>query len=254
MAVNLDPTQLDLSTVPTWVWYLLLIVGILLCFFGEIIWEFMVSILGAIIGSMIGFAVGYVIGGPICAFGLMFIFAIIGSMLFQVLAKVAVALICAILAFGGAAYLTYTANPDDSSTPVIVGLIVGVVIFFIAVMYVEEIVGVFLAAIGGFLIAVGVYFLIEGDMAVIFAGLAGGLMFGLGAVFQVMYQRQRKESKRPPPRREPVRETRPAGAPTRQRPPTGQKPPTTPTPQKPPTTPTPQKPPAQGPKPPDSSI
>lgn len=218
MPFGIDTTEVSLSGVPAWVWLILLIVGLLLCFFGEIIWEFMVSILGAIIGSMIGFAVGYAVGGYICALGLAVLFAIIGSMLFQLLAKAAVALLCALLAFGGVAYLVYTGNPDDTTTPIVVGLIVGVIVFVIAIMFVEEIVGVFLAAIGGFLVGVAVYFLVGGGFAFVWAVLAGGSMFVLGAVFQVMMQRQRKKPSPAPPRREPVKETRPAETTIREQP------------------------------------
>jgi hypothetical protein len=225
------PSEISTGAIPTWVWLILLIVGLLLCFFGEIIWEFMVSILGAIIGSMIGFAIGFAIQGYICALGLALVFAIIGSMLFQFLAKAAVALLCGLLAFAGTAYLIYTSNPDNQSTPIVVGLIVGVIVFVIAVIYVEEIVSVFLAAIGGFLVGVAVYFIVGGDSALIFAGLAGGSMFILGAMSQLMYQRQRKRPARAPQRREPVRRTRqPAQTAREQRPPTQEPKPTPKTP------------------------
>ncbi len=232
MANGVDVSNVDLGAVPDWVWLILLIVGLLLCFFGEIIWEFMVSILGAIIGSMIGFAIGFAVGGYLCAFGLAILFAIIGSMLFQLLAKAAVALLCALLAFGGVAYLVYRTNPDDLTTPVFVGLIAGVIIFIVAIIYVEEIVGVFLAAIGGFLVGVAVYFLVGGDLALVFAVLAGGSMFMLGAFVQVMMLGERKRPARAPPRREPARETKPTRAPTRRepgetRPPTRETPPST---------------------------
>ncbi len=202
-----------LEDLPSWVWLILLIVGLLLCFFGEIIWEFMVSILGAIIGSTIGFAVGMVVGGIICAFGLMIIFAIIFSMLFQFLAKAAVALICAGLAFVGFYLLADGAGAAPGAS-LIIGIVAGLFILVVAIFYVEEIVGVFLAAIGGFLIGVAVYFLTSGGLRIVYAGLAGGGLFALGAAFQVSYQRQRKGARRrPPQRRRPPR--REAGPPTR---------------------------------------
>ncbi len=224
MANGVDLANFSISNIPTWIWLLVLIVGLLLCFFGEIIWEFMISILGAIIGSMIGFALGYALGGYLCGFGLMFICAIIGSMLFQILAKAAVALLLAVLAFAASAYLVYSSNPDDLNTPVIVGLIVGVIVFVIAIMYVEEIISVFLAAIGGLLIGVAAYFLVGGDYAWAWAGLAGGACFGIGAAFQLEYQRQRKGRRRAPPRREPIRRE-PVSKTPMQRPP-AQQPPT----------------------------
>ncbi|UCE74161.1 MAG: hypothetical protein JSV56_00270 [Methanomassiliicoccales archaeon] len=212
MPFGIDTSSFETGAIPNWFLYIILIVGLLLCFFGEIIWEFMVSILGAIIGSIIGYAIGIGFGNLICAFGLMFLFAIIGSILFQMLAKAAVALLCALLAFGGAAYLTYMANQDNVTAPVMVGLIVGIIVFVVALMFVEEIVGVFLAAIGGFLVGAAVYFLISGRSALVFAVLAGGSMFILGAIFQVMVISEKKRPLRAPPRRRPVRETRPAAS------------------------------------------
>jgi hypothetical protein len=206
---GIETDSLNTASVPTWVWLVLLIVGLLLCFFGEIIWEFMVSILGAIIGSIIGYAVGMVIGGIICAFGLMIIFAIIGSILFQFLAKVAVALVCGLLAFAAGAYLMYSANPADVNTPIIVGLIAGVIVFVIALFFVEEIVGVFLAVIGGFLVGAAVYFLSPRDSAIIFAALAGGSMFLMGSFVQLTMLRDKKQGRRPPQRREPQRQPAP---------------------------------------------
>jgi len=83
----------------------------------------------------------------------------------------------------------------------IVGIIAGLFVLVLAIFYVEEIVGVFLAAIGGFLIGVAVYFLTTGDMRAVYAGLAGGGLFALGAAFQVQYQKQRKGRGRRPPQR-----------------------------------------------------
>jgi hypothetical protein len=191
-----------LGGVPIWVWLILLIVGLLLCFFGEFIWELMVSLLGAIIGFMIGSIVGYSLtNSSLCALGMGFIGAMLGSMIFQFLAKAAVALLCGVLAFAGVAYLIWKANPDDTSTPIVAGLIAGAVVFVLASWYVEEIVGVFLAAVGGFLIGVAAYFIVEGDTAIVYAILAGGILFLLGAVFQVMTQQERKGARRRPPQR-----------------------------------------------------
>ena len=132
MVLGIQTDSLSMASIPPWVWLVILIVGLLLCFFGEILWEIMVSMIGAIIGSIIGYALGYAVGGIVCAFGLMMVCAIIGSMVFKFLAKVAVALLCGALAFAGAAYLTYTTNPANLNTPVIVWLIAGVIVFVIA--------------------------------------------------------------------------------------------------------------------------
>ncbi len=204
---------MDLAVVPYWVWLIVLIVGLLLCFFGEIIWEFMVSILGFMIGWTIGFAIGSAYQGFLCGFGLAFVFGFIFSMLFQFLAKVAVALVCAALAFVGF-YLLASEMGASPGASLIIGVIAGLFILVLAIFYVEEIVGVFLAAIGGFLIGVAVYFLTTGDLRAVYAGLAGGGLFALGAAFQVSYQRRRKGARRrPPQRRQPPQ--REAGPPTR---------------------------------------
>jgi hypothetical protein len=210
---------MDLDGLPVWIWLILLIVGLLLCFFGEIIWEFMISILGFMIGWTIGFALGSAYAGFICGFGLAFIFGFIFSMLFQFLAKVAVALVCAALAFVGF-YLLASELGASSGASLIVGIIAGLFVLVIAIFYVEEIVGVFLAAIGGFLIGVAVYFITSGDLRAVYAGLAGGGLFALGAAFQVSYQQRRKGARRrPPQRRRPAQERQPqqreASPPTR---------------------------------------
>ncbi len=202
--------DVDLDGVPVWIWLILLIVGLLLCFFGEIIWEFMISILGFMIGWAIGFAIGSAYQGLICGFLLAFVFGFICSMLFQFLAKVAVALVCGALAFV-CFYLLADAAGAAPGASLIVGIVAGLFILVIAIFYVEEIVGVFLAAIGGFLIGVAVYFLTSGDLRAVYAGLAGGGLFALGAAFQVSYQRQRKGARRrPSQRRRPPRKRSPS--------------------------------------------
>jgi hypothetical protein len=217
---GIDTSNIDLGAVPSWVWLILLIVGLLLCFFGEFIWELMVSLLGAMIGFMIGSIVGYSLTNQmLCALGMGFLGAMLGSMIFQLLAKAAVALLCGLLAFAGVAYLIYNSNPDDTSTPVIAGLIAAAVVFVIASIYVEEIVGVFLAAVGGFLVGVAVYFLVESDAAIIYAVLAGGVLFLLGAVFQITTQRERKRPRRAPPRRRPARRRKPPTKKAKEKPP-----------------------------------
>lgn len=217
---GVDTSNIDLSGVPTWVWLIVLIIGLLLCFFGEFIWELMISLLGAMIGFMIGSIIGYSLTNQwICALGMGFLGAMIGSMIFQLLAKAAVALLCGLLAFAGVAYLIYKSNPDDTSTPIIAGLIAAAVVFVLASIYVEEIVGVFLAAVGGFLIGVAVYFLVEGDAAIIYAVLAGGVLFLLGAVFQIMTQRDRKRPRRAPQRRRAVKKKKPPSKTTKEKPP-----------------------------------
>ena len=104
--------------------------------------------------------------------------------------------------------------------------------------------GVVRLALGGILFSLAVYFIVGGDSALILAGLAGGSMFILGAMSQLMYQRQRKGRARPPQRREPVRRTRPASQKAKeQRPPTqGSKP-----------TPKSPKPASKSPKPPQTN-
>ncbi len=225
-------SQIDVNSIPAYVWYILLIVGLLLCFFGEFIWEFMVGMIGALIGSMIGFALGYAMGGYICAFGLMIVCAMIGSMLFRFIAKVAVALLIGLLAFGGVAYIAWVSGATPAAS-ITIGLVVGIIIFIIAVIFVEEIIGVFLAAIGGFLIGVAVYFLAGGkdsELALSYAGLAGGGLFVLGAFFQVMVQRQRKRPRRraparkEPEKREPVKEKPSEETSFEEKPPSAQEP------------------------------
>jgi hypothetical protein len=187
---------------------ILILVGLALAFFGRKMWTPFMSLVGAIIGGAVGFILGgvYVPNGYLAAALLGLIGSILGSILFNYLVKIALALITA----GIPAILTYYAiggNPvtDQSAqdTRVIVAILVLLLVFALAYYFVEELIGVVTALVGGFLLGVGI-FLAFSNVSWAFSG--GALVFFVGAIVQTLAIRAKKKgavwrlrrSRRPP--------------------------------------------------------
>src|SRR5206468_7728152 len=109
--------------------------------------------------------------------------AVIGSILFTKLVKVALAFLVGLLA----AALVYrllrgSANFTGQMDPPLVGaILVLIVVFGISYYFIDDIIGIITAAIGGLLLALGLYLLSAGTVT---AGLAGLGAFILGALVQ----------------------------------------------------------------------
>ena len=162
---------------------ILVVTGLALGFRGHGIWSSVMSLIGALLGS----AVGYLFGA---AFGLIpslilaMVGAIIGSILFTKLVKVALAFLVGFLAaavvyglLGGQARFT----DGQLDPPLIAALLVLVAVFAIAYYFIDDIIGIVTAAIGGMLLALGLIFLGQ-DVRI--AGVAGLGVFLLGAFIQ----------------------------------------------------------------------
>lgn len=162
---------------------ILVVTGLALGFRGHGIWSSVMSLIGALLGS----AVGYLFGA---AFGLIpslilaMVGAIIGSILFTKLVKVALAFLVGFLAaavvyglLGGQARFT----DGQLDPPLIAALLVLVAVFAIAYYFIDDIIGIVTAAIGGLLLALGLIFLGQ-DVRI--AGVAGLGVFLLGAFIQ----------------------------------------------------------------------
>lgn len=161
---------------------ILLIIGIVLAFFGKAIWGSLMSIIGGMIGWFIGFAIGIHffgenINGWLIAIIIGFICGFIGSMLFRYLVEVALALITGLLAGGVIYYLA----PDYW----IVAIIVFGVVMVLAYVYIEEVVGIVTALIGALLAAAAIYILAGASLAV----LGFILIFIGGALIQTFLMR-----------------------------------------------------------------
>lgn len=157
---------------------ILLLVGLGLAFFGRVVWGPLMSLIGAFIGGTIGYAIGYVLGGWIVAMILSLICAIIGSMLFGTLVKIGLAFLTGLLA-GGLVFLALGGVQLDAR--IIVAFIVLVIVFAIAYYFIEELIGIITALIGGILMGIAIW-LLTGDVGL--GLLLGGLSFLGGALIQ----------------------------------------------------------------------
>ncbi len=157
---------------------ILILVGVGMAFLGRIIWGSLMSLIGAFIGGIIGYAIGFILGGWVVAMILSLVLAIVGSMLLGAMVKIGLAFLTGLLA-GGLFFLALGAAPLDSK--LVVAFIVLVIVFAISYYFIEEMIGVITALIGGILIGVGLW-LLTGDAN--FGLLMGGLAFLGGALVQ----------------------------------------------------------------------
>jgi hypothetical protein len=174
---------------------ILVVTGLALAFWGHGIWSSLMSLIGALIGSAVGYLFGAAFGGALAGLLLAAVGAIIGSILFTKLVKVALAFLVGILvaalvytALGGSA--VFVAGQLDAR--LIVAILVLLVVFALAYYFIDDLIGVITAAIGGLLLGIGLFFLNAG-LAV--AALAGLGAFVLGAIVQTSKIRRRREAK-----------------------------------------------------------
>jgi hypothetical protein len=163
---------------------ILIVAGLLLGFWGHGVWATVMSMIGALLGSAVGFLVGTALGNELAGLVLAAVGAIIGSILFSKLVKVALAFLVGLLA--GA--LTYsllhgsgTFTPGAMDTALIVSIVVVVIVFGVAFYYIDDLIGIITAAIGGLLVAAGLYIL---NISTLVAAAAGIGVFLLGAFVQ----------------------------------------------------------------------
>ncbi len=164
---------------------ILLVTGLLLAFWGHGIWAAVMSMIGALLGSAVGYIFGAAIGGSaIVGLILALVGAVIGSILFSKLVKVALAFLVGVLA-GTLVYALLHGQANFSATtldaPLIVALLVVIVVFGIAYYFIDDLIGIITAALGGLLVAAGLYLV---NVATALAAVAGIGAFVLGAVVQ----------------------------------------------------------------------
>ncbi len=167
-------------TIPSWVFIILVIIGLVMAFFGRAIWDIIMSMIGGIIGSMIGFVVGFIYFGLIGAFILMFVFGFIGSILFRFLVRIMLALLCGLLV---AALVWLLMGQPLLADFAVIGIIIMIVIFIPCYYFIEQVVSVITAFIGAVLLGVGIYVL-SGSL-ILALGL-GILVWIAGSIVQIM--------------------------------------------------------------------
>jgi len=173
---------------------ILVAVGLAMAFWGHGIWASVMSMLGALLGSAVGFlfgaAFGYIPGLVLAVVG-----AIIGSILFSKLVKVALAFGLGLLA-GVLVYSllrgSATFTPGQLDAPLIGAILVMVVVFALSFYYIDDIIGIVTAAVGGLLLAGGLYLLTG---ATLLAGLAGLGAFVVGAIVQTTAIKRKRRAK-----------------------------------------------------------
>ncbi len=175
---------------------ILVIVGLALAFWGHGIWSSVMSLIGALLGSAVGFLFGTGFG-IVTALILALVGAVIGSILFTKLVKVALAFVVGLLA-GAAVYGllhgSATFSPGQMDAPLIAALLVLVVVFGISYYFIDDLIGIITAAIGGLLLAGGLY-LLQGPGSGLTSALAGVGVFVLGAIVQTSAIRRRKRAR-----------------------------------------------------------
>src|SRR3989454_9494347 len=175
----------------------LITTGLALAFWGHGIWSTIMSLIGALLGAAVGFLFGASLSANILvALILALVGAIIGSILFTKLVKVALAFLVGLLAaaavyglLGGRAQ--FTAGQID--TPLIAAILVLIVVFGISYYFIDDIIGIITAAIGGLLLALGLYLLQV--VSTITAALAGLGVFALGAFMQTAALRRKRRAR-----------------------------------------------------------
>jgi len=174
---------------------ILILTGLALAFWGHGLWATVMSLIGALLGSVVGYLFGVALGGDLAGLILAIVGAVIGSILFTKLVKVALAFLVGLLAgagvygiLGGRA--TFTAGQLD--TPLIAAILVLIVVFGISYYYIDDIIGIITAAIGGLLLALGLYLL--SVVSTLTAALAGLGVFALGAFMQTAAIRRKRQA------------------------------------------------------------
>lgn len=175
---------------------ILIVTGLALAFKGHGLWSTVMSMIGALLGSAVGFLFGAAVSGnQITGLILALVGAVIGSILFTKLVKVALAflvgLLAAALVYGllhGSASFT-----EDRMDPVLVAaLVVLIAVFGISYYFIDDIIGIVTAAIGGLLLALGLFLL---GQPTYIAGLAGFGVFALGALVQTAAIKRKRQAR-----------------------------------------------------------
>src|SRR5947209_19724521 len=193
--LNLDPNLV------TAIAAILAGVGLAFAFYGRGILKKIIGILGMILGGVLGYLGGSVIssGRGYLAIGLGLVGAFIGLLLFWKLVKIGFALVLGILA-AALVFLSFgvPSSPTGAGdSRVIAAIVAFLIVFGISYYFIEALIGVITAIIGGILVGAGAYLFLGPDTVGgiktwIAAVAVGGVIFFAGAVFQTMQVRRKK--------------------------------------------------------------
>jgi len=183
---------------------ILVAVGLAFAFFGRGILRSLMAIIGAVLGGIIGFLAGALLvsgGSSLVAIGLGLVGSFIGFILFWKLVKIGFALALGVLA----AAVVFIAFGTPSGTGagdsrVIAAIVAFLIVFAIAYYFIEELIGIITALIGGILVGAGAYLFlgpnaVGGVQTWIVAVAVGAVVFFAGAFVQTVKVRRQKRAK-----------------------------------------------------------
>lgn len=153
-----------------------LIFGIVIALAGRLLWKPFMAIVGGFVGAAIGFTLGNYFGGLLLGLLGALIGGFAGSLLFGAFVEAAISLLAGLVVFGIA--LIYTGN-------ILISMIPAVIVFVLAAVLIEKIIGVLTAIIGGLIVGVCLSELeiVSTTMAAILALL----LIVIGSVFQAFF-------------------------------------------------------------------
>jgi hypothetical protein len=182
------------QTIYPYVGIIAIALGLLLAFFGETIWRIATTLIGGILGAVIGLAFGTTIAGLAGGLIVGLIGAIIGGLLFYYIAEAGIALMVAYFSFIGVLLLfgvsggIMSRGTQTASIPFIMALIVAVIVFIVCIIYFKDLIAVFTALGGGFMVDYGLTVLKLGSVATV-AALA---VIVMGMTFQFVRLSRKK--------------------------------------------------------------
>lgn len=136
--------QLD-PTLQMFIFIIALGLGAILTFAGKLLWKPFMLIVGGFVGSIAGFALGFLFGGIIGGLIGAMIGGLVGGTIFALIVKFALAALAGVISFVLIEALTGT---------YLIALIVGVVVFIASVIFIEGVVGILTAIVGGLIVGV----------------------------------------------------------------------------------------------------
>lgn len=159
---------------------LLIVVGLILAFFGGVLVRSLMGIIGAVIGGVLGYLGGQLLNNFVLALVLAAIGAILGALFFSFIVRFGVSLVIGLLA-AGATWDLLGGSTDPMSQTSLITILVLIVVTLLSFLLFKRLLGVFTALAGGLLVGNSV-----NQLAAFFGNLdpliAGGIGLAIGVI------------------------------------------------------------------------
>jgi len=166
-----------------------LIFGIVIALAGRLLWKPFMAIIGGFVGAVVGYTLGTYFGGFLLGLLGALIGGFVGSLLFGAFVEAAISLLAGLAVFGIA--FASTGN-------LLISMVPAVIVFVLAAVFIEKIIGVLTAVIGGLI--VGVCLAELEIVSTTMAAVLALLLIIIGSVFQAFFLADRdREPRRSPP-------------------------------------------------------